>query len=106
MPVIAPFWLSYPDPAPVHPEPLLGVGVGAGVLPAVEVEPPHPARTKIWSANANEQRKERKSRNMRYTRYACEMRPARLILSQIDNNVRLAQVLCPYSRGPQGKNAG
>jgi hypothetical protein len=73
MPVIAPFWLLYPDPAPVHPE----LSLGAGLLPPpgpvpppdplLLPDPPQPTMTRTWSAKADEQRKEGKSRTMHYT---------------------------------------
>jgi hypothetical protein len=79
-PVIVPFWLSYPYPVPLHPEllslpdppplpdpPLLPDPPPEPALLVVESEPPHPAMTRTWSANANEQRKERKSRNTQHS---------------------------------------
>jgi len=91
-PVICPFPLLYPYPRPPHaeevslddplplpelpplpeplplpdPVPLLEPELFPAPLTVViEFElPPHPARSKAWRANANEQRKERKSRTM------------------------------------------
>lgn len=98
-PVIDPFWLLYPYPGPLHSEPLALADPPPepGLLPppltvvGFEVEPPHPMMTRTWSANANEQRKERKSRNIRYPR--CEMRPVQLLLSQMDGNVWRTQIV-------------
>ena len=62
IPVIPPFWLLYPYPGPLQAELPLA---DPPLLPVVfAVEPPHPARTRTWSVNASEQRKERKSRCM------------------------------------------
>jgi hypothetical protein len=73
-PVIVPFWLLYPNPEPLHtealllPEPLpLPDPLLLLPLPETVPLPPHPVKSKTWSANANEQRKQRKSRNMRYS---------------------------------------
>ena len=90
MPVTEPFWLLYPDPDPPQavvlaapdplpepdpppdPEPLPEPEPLPPPLLVVvfEGEPPHPMMTKTWSANANTQSRERKERNMRYSRYA------------------------------------
>jgi len=52
--------LPEPDPPPLpDPPPELVV--------VFEGEPPHPTMTRTWSANAIEQRRERSSRNMRYS---------------------------------------
>jgi hypothetical protein len=55
-----------PELLPPLPEP--------GLLPLPE--PPHPMMNKTWSATANEQREERKSLGMRYSRHAngCALR--------------------------------
>ena len=95
MPVTEPFWLLYPDSAPPQPglllfgdppitgdpppepdPPLPEPPPEPGLLPpplpvlVFEVEPPHPTMTRTWSATANEQRKERKSRNTPVPTYA------------------------------------
>jgi hypothetical protein len=78
--VIEPFWLLYPDSTPPHaellalpvpplPDPPLPEPPLEPELLVIEGEPPHPAITKTWSANAKEQRRERKSRDMPYTRH-------------------------------------
>ena len=117
MPSIVPFRLLYPDSKPPHaellgspdppppvPPPLPDPPPEPGLL-VIKGEPPHPAMTKTWSANANEQRKERKNRNMwrpgkmpivmrpvlSIDPQKIEMRPAQLVLSQIAGNIRLAR---------------
>src|SRR5580698_3596371 len=74
MPFTEPFWLLYPDPEPPHTEalPLGDPPPETGPVPpvVVEVEPPHPAMTNTWSANANEQRKKRKRLDMMHSRHA------------------------------------
>jgi hypothetical protein len=54
-----------PDPEPV-PDPVPVPAPGPELL-VFKVEAPHPARTRTWSASPNEQKNERKGRNMRYS---------------------------------------
>jgi hypothetical protein len=70
MPFIVPFWLLYPKagppqaesadapPLPPLPDPLL--------LPETVPLLPHPVTSKIKNAKDNEQRKQKKGRNIRY----------------------------------------
>jgi hypothetical protein len=78
--VVVPFWLLYALPGLLHPE-LLSLPdppPEPGLL-VIAAEPPHPAMTTTWSANANEQRRIRKSRNNSTLRIP-QMQPAQFFL--------------------------
>jgi len=124
MPVTEPFWLLYPDSAPPQPgllllgdppitgepppepdpPPLPDPPPEPGLLPlplpvlVFEGEPPHPTITRTWSANAKEEKKERKSRNIRKYRYTdvrCGV-PSLFCpkIDRIPRKIQFAQSLC------------